>query len=76
LGFLSSKGSGRRFEPFDANDLGVHTNGERALAKPEGVGFCEALGFVGVEGVREGLLSGEPLPMFLAIGTVASLVEG
>ena len=45
-------------------------------AKAEAVGFYESLGFIRVEGVREGLLSGEPLPMFLAIGTVASIVEG
>ena len=45
-------------------------------AKAEAVSFYESLGFVRVEGVREGLLSGEPHPMLLAIGTVASLVEG
>lgn len=45
-------------------------------AKPEAVGFYESLGFVEVEGVREGLLHGEPLPMFLAIGTIASAING
>jgi GNAT superfamily N-acetyltransferase len=44
-------------------------------AKAEAASFYESLGFVRVEGVREGLLSGEPLPMFLAMGTVASLVD-
>ena len=45
-------------------------------AKPEAVGFYQGLGFVPVEGVREGLLHGEPLPMFLAIDTIASALEG
>jgi GNAT superfamily N-acetyltransferase len=45
-------------------------------AKPEAVSFYESLGFVKVERIQEGLMAGEPLPMFLAIGTVASLVEG
>ncbi|MEM7449197.1 MAG: GNAT family N-acetyltransferase [Myxococcota bacterium] len=40
-------------------------------AKTESVNFYERLGFVSVEGVREGLLHGEPLPMFLAIDTIA-----
>jgi len=44
-------------------------------AKAEAVRFYEALGFVPLEGVREGLLPGEPLPMFLAIETVASKIE-
>jgi GNAT superfamily N-acetyltransferase len=44
-------------------------------AKPDAVGFYESLGFVPIEGVREGLLHGEPRPMFLAMGTIASLVE-
>jgi GNAT superfamily N-acetyltransferase len=44
-------------------------------AKPEALSFYESLGFVPIEGVQEGLLHGEPLPMFLAIGTTASLVE-
>jgi GNAT superfamily N-acetyltransferase len=45
-------------------------------AKPEAVGFYQELGFVPVAGVREGLLHGEPLPMFLAIETVASALGG
>jgi GNAT superfamily N-acetyltransferase len=44
-------------------------------SKPDAVSFYEALGFVAVEGVREGLLHGEPLPMFLAIDTIVSAVE-
>ena len=44
-------------------------------AKPSAVDFYRALGFVPVEGVREGLLHGEPLPMFLAIGTIVSALE-
>lgn len=45
-------------------------------AKPEAVSFYQGLGFVPVEGVREGLLHGEPLPMFLAIDTIASALQG
>jgi len=45
-------------------------------AKPEAVSFYQGLGFVPVEGVREGSLHGDPLPMFLAIGTIASGLEG
>jgi GNAT superfamily N-acetyltransferase len=45
-------------------------------AKPGAVSFYRALGFVAVEGVREGLLHGEPQPMFLAIDTIASAREG
>jgi len=41
-------------------------------AKPEAVSFYERLGFVPIDGVREGALQGEPLPMFLAIDTIAS----
>lgn len=55
----------------DSGCVGVLTD-----AKPEAVSFYESLGFVRVEGIREGLLSGEPQPMFLAIDTVASLVGG
>jgi GNAT superfamily N-acetyltransferase len=40
-------------------------------AKPAAVAFYEALGFVPLEGVREGLLLGAPLPMFLAIDAIA-----
>jgi GNAT superfamily N-acetyltransferase len=43
-----------------------------ADAKPEAIPFYAALGFVPVDGVREGLLPSEPLPMFLAIETAAA----
>lgn len=45
-------------------------------AKSEAVSFYQRLGFVVVEGVREGLLHGEPSPMFLAIDTIAAALEG
>ncbi len=41
-------------------------------AKPEAVRFYEGLGFVALEGVREGQLVGAPLPMFLGIETIAA----
>jgi GNAT superfamily N-acetyltransferase len=41
-------------------------------AKPEAVRFYQTLGFVPVDGVREGLLHGEPVPMFLAMDTIAA----
>lgn len=41
-------------------------------AKPDAVMFYEGLGFQVLEGVREGLLVSEPLPMFLGIETIAS----
>jgi hypothetical protein len=41
-------------------------------AKLEAVGFYEGLGFQALEGVREGLLLSEPLPMFLGIDTIAA----
>ena len=41
-------------------------------AKAEAVRFYEGLGFLALEGVREGLLVGEPLPMFLGIETIAA----
>jgi GNAT superfamily N-acetyltransferase len=44
-------------------------------AKDEAVGFYRSLGFVPLDGAREGLLQGDPLPMFLAIDTVASLLD-
>ena len=43
-------------------------------AKPESVSFYQSLGFVPVEGVREGLLHGDPLPMLLTVDTVASAI--
>ena len=41
-------------------------------AKPDSVAFYEGLGFQAVEGVREGLLVSEPLPMFLGIETITA----
>lgn len=41
-------------------------------AKSGAVRFYEGLGFLALEGVREGLLAGEPLPMFLGIETIAA----
>jgi GNAT superfamily N-acetyltransferase len=43
-------------------------------AKPEAAPFYEALGFVALEGVREGLMVGEPLPMFLGIDVIAEAI--
>lgn len=45
-------------------------------AKPEAVAYYERLGFVAIESVREGLLHGEPLPLFLAIDTIAGAMKG
>lgn len=39
-------------------------------AKPGAVRFYESLGFQPLEGVREGRLLSEPLPMFLAMETI------
>lgn len=41
-------------------------------AKREAVAFYEGLGFQALEGVREGLLVAEPVPMFLGIETIAA----
>ena len=41
-------------------------------AKAEAVSFYETLGFVSLEGAREGLCAGEPLPMFLGVETIAA----
>ena len=41
-------------------------------AKPGAVPFYEGLGFQQLAGVREGLLHGEPTPMFLGIGAIAA----
>ena len=41
-------------------------------AKSGAVRFYEGLGFLRLEGVQEGLLAGEPLPMFLGIETIAA----
>ncbi len=43
-------------------------------AKPDAIGFYEALGFEPLIGVREGVLHGEPTPMFLPIDTIASAI--
>ncbi len=40
-------------------------------AKPDAVAFYERYGFVPLEDVRAGALHGDPLPMFLAISTIA-----
>jgi GNAT superfamily N-acetyltransferase len=45
-------------------------------AKPDAVGFYDSLGFAPLAGVREGILHGEPTPMFLAIDTIASALGG
>jgi len=45
-------------------------------AKPQAIGFYQKLGFIPLEGVRTGLLHGAPMPMYLAIGTIASALEG
>ncbi len=47
-----------------------------ADAKPGAVAFYGGLGFVALEGVREGLLISEPLPMFLGIETIAVALAG
>ena len=44
-------------------------------AKADAVGFYEGLGFVRLDGVREGTLHGDPTPMFLAIATIAAAVK-
>lgn len=41
-------------------------------AKVEAVAFYERLGFVRLEGVPEGLLVGEPVPMFLGIDVITA----
>jgi GNAT superfamily N-acetyltransferase len=41
-------------------------------AKLDAVSFYQGLGFQPLEGVREGLLTSEPLPMFLGIETIAA----
>lgn len=40
-------------------------------AKTESVAFYDALGFVRLDGVRDGLLPADPVPMFLGLDTVA-----
>jgi len=43
-----------------------------ADAKPDAVAFYEGLGFAPLLGVREGLLTGEPLPLFLPVETISA----
>lgn len=44
-------------------------------AKPDAVAFYDGLGFTRLEGVREGVLHGDPTPMFLDIATIAAAVD-
>lgn len=41
-------------------------------AKEEAVSFYASLGFAPLEGVREGSLHGDPVPMFLGLATIAA----
>jgi hypothetical protein len=68
------RGPGSDWRQTRRRPLGLRRGRDRR--QTEAVSFYESLGFVTVEGIREGLMAGEPLPMFLAIGTLASLVEG
>jgi GNAT superfamily N-acetyltransferase len=52
-----------------AGCIGVVTD-----AKPQAVRFYDSLGFVPLDGVREGVLVGEPTPMFLGIETIAASI--
>lgn len=45
-------------------------------AKPDAFRFCRNLGFTELSGVGEGLLHGDPTPMFLDIATIAAAVDG
>lgn len=44
-------------------------------AKDDAVSFYASLGFVAMDGVREGKLHGEPTPMFLAIDTIGAAID-
>jgi len=44
-------------------------------AKPNAISFYEQLGFIRLDGVREGQLHGDPVPMFLDIHTIAAAVD-
>jgi GNAT superfamily N-acetyltransferase len=46
-----------------------------ADAKPTALPFYERLGFTPLAGIREGLLHGDPTPMFLHIRTTAAAVD-
>ena len=50
----------------------IGCTGVVADAKPEAVAFYQGLGFVPIDGVREGLLHGGPIPMFLGIDIIAA----
>ncbi len=41
-------------------------------AKPDAVSFYESMTFVKLEGINEGVLHGNAVPMFVSIGTVAA----
>lgn len=45
-------------------------------AKPDAVTFYKKLGFIPLEGVREGRLHGSPTPMFLDIHSIAAAIAG
>lgn len=45
-------------------------------AKPDAASFYDKLGFIALEGVRQGRLHGGPTPMFLDIRTLAKAQEG
>ena len=53
-----------------AGCLGVVTD-----AKPGAVAFYEKLGFIPLEGVREGRLHGDQTPMFLDIRTITAALD-
>jgi GNAT superfamily N-acetyltransferase len=44
-------------------------------AKPEAVACYDGLGFSRLEGVPEGMLHGDPTPLFLDIATIAAAVD-
>jgi GNAT superfamily N-acetyltransferase len=45
-------------------------------AKPDAVPFYETLGFVRLAGISEGVLHGDPTPMFLSIGSIVDALKG
>lgn len=44
-------------------------------AKADAIAFYDGLGFLRLEGVREGIVHGDPTPMFLDIATIAAAVD-
>jgi GNAT superfamily N-acetyltransferase len=44
-------------------------------AKADAVAFYDGLGFLRLEGVREGIAHGDPTPMFLDIAAIAAAVD-